>query len=86
MKTTLLTQQACDLCDQAKGVLDRLRPEFGLQIELVDITTEQGRELAARSGVLFPPGLLIDGEPYSYGRVSERKLRKELARRTKTVR
>jgi len=36
--------------------------------------------LAARGGVLFPPGIFLDREPFSYGRPSERKLRKELAR------
>lgn len=30
---------------------------------------------------MFAPGLLVDGEPFSYGRVSERKLRRTLARR-----
>jgi hypothetical protein len=29
----------------------------------------------------FPPAVLIDGEPFSYGRLSERKLRRDLARR-----
>ncbi len=28
---------------------------------------------------MFPPGLFLDGEPFSYGRPSERKLRKALA-------
>ena len=34
-----------------------------------------------KGGLLFPPGVLIDGEPFSYGRLSERKLRRELDRR-----
>jgi len=34
-----------------------------------------------KGGLLFPPGILIDGEPFSYGRPSERKLRHELDRR-----
>jgi len=29
---------------------------------------------------MFPPGLFLDGEPFSYGRPSERKLRKALER------
>ncbi len=32
---------------------------------------------------MFPPGLFLDGEPFSYGRPSERKLRKVLARRAR---
>ena len=29
----------------------------------------------------FPPGIFVDGEPFSYGRLSEKKLRRELDRR-----
>ncbi|MGH9119880.1 MAG: hypothetical protein ACRD0A_19005 [Acidimicrobiales bacterium] len=36
--------------------------------------------MAAAAGMAFPPGVLLDGEPFSYGRLSERKLRRELAR------
>jgi hypothetical protein len=31
--------------------------------------------------VLFAPGILVDGEPFGYGRLSEKKLRRELTRR-----
>jgi hypothetical protein len=30
---------------------------------------------------VFPPGVFLNGEPFSYGRLSERKLRRELDRR-----
>jgi hypothetical protein len=36
--------------------------------------------LAARAGVLFAPGVLLDGRPFGYGRLSERRLRRELGR------
>ncbi len=35
--------------------------------------------------MLFPPGIFLDGEPFSYGRPSERKLRRELERRLKPI-
>ena len=37
--------------------------------------------LAVHSGLLFPPGIFLDGEPFSYGRPSERRLRREIERR-----
>jgi len=43
--------------------------------------TEQGRELASSAGVMFAPGVLIDGEPFSHGRLSERELRRTLDKR-----
>jgi glutaredoxin len=79
---TILTQEACAFCDDAKRILDRLGSEFPLRIEEVGLDTARGRELAEASGMLFPPGILIDGEPVSYGRPSERRLRRELRRRT----
>ena len=31
--------------------------------------------------MLFAPGVLVDGRPFSYGRLSERKLRRTLDKR-----
>lgn len=80
-KATLLTKSDCALCDQAKGVLQRLSDDGALNVELVDLHSPEGEELAVAAGMAFPPGLLLDGQPFSYGRLSERKLRRELAQR-----
>jgi glutaredoxin len=81
MQVVLLTQEQCDFCAQAKAILERLQQEYPLTLTMLDLRTPEGEALAARHGLLFPPGLLLDGEPFSYGRLSERKLRKELERR-----
>lgn len=78
---TLLTQQSCALCEQAKGILERLVAERDLETTEISLDTDEGRELGIRHGVLFAPGILLDGELFSYGRLSERKLRRELERR-----
>jgi glutaredoxin len=80
-QVTLLTKPACPLCDQAKQTLDRLAQDFDLAVELVALDSEQGRALATAAGMPFPPGVLIDGQPFSYGRLSERKLRRALESR-----
>ena len=77
----LLTQQHCGLCEQATDILDRLSREYWLSVSTLDMGSSTGQELAMKGGLLFPPGVLIDGEPFSYGRLSERKLRRELDRR-----
>ena len=79
-KATLLTTAHCSLCEQAKGVLQRLQNEGALELETVDLASPEGQSLAEMSGMAFPPALLLDGQPFSYGRLSERKLRKELTR------
>ena len=75
-----MTQEQCDFCDHAKRVLEKLQDEFALAVETLDLATAEGRALAQASGFMFPPGVLVDGEPFSYGRLSERKLRRALAR------
>ncbi len=81
MEAVLLTQAACRLCDQAKETLDRLALEYGLSVATVDLGSPEGEALAEQGGIMFPPGVFLGGEPFSYGRLSERKLRRELERR-----
>lgn len=78
---TLLVQDECGFCEDAKRILRRLKTEYPLDVQTVDLGTPRGRELATGAGVMFAPGILLDGEPFSYGRPSERKLRKAFARR-----
>jgi hypothetical protein len=77
----LLTQEHCGFCEQAKEILGRLAREYWLSVSMLDMGSPEGQRLALEGGLLFPPGVLIDGEPFSYGRLSERKLRRELDRR-----
>ena len=77
----LLTQEHCGFCEQAKDILDHLSREYWLSVSTLDMGSPKGQGLAMKGGLLFPPGVLIDGEPFSYGRLSERKLRRELDRR-----
>lgn len=76
---TLLTAADCPMCDHAKQVLGDIGRDHRIAVEEVRLDTERGRRLAAEHGVLFAPGVLLDGRPFAYGRLSERKLRKALA-------
>ena len=77
---TLLTQADCALCEQAKGVLARVGVDHRLEVTEIDLAGEPGRALAERAGVVFAPGVLVDGRPFGYGRLSERRLRRALSR------
>lgn len=79
---TLLTQDECGFCDHAKTVLRRLAQEFPLQVTEIGLAGDEGRRLAAHAGVLFAPGLLVNGQPFGHGRISERKLRHTLTKLT----
>lgn len=75
---TLLTQPDCSMCDQAKIVLTRLAEENLITYRETDLTEPEGRALAMQHGVLFAPGVLVDGQAFSHGRLSEKKLRRHL--------
>lgn len=77
---TLLTQSDCHLCEHAKTVLARVGEDYPLQVTEIDLRSTDGQQLAADAGVLFAPGVLLNGHPFAYGRLSERKLRKTLSR------
>jgi hypothetical protein len=81
VRVTLLTVPYCSYSEEAKVTLLRLAHEYPLDIDVVALRSPAGDRLALQGGVLFPPGLFLDDEPFSYGRVSERALRQELARR-----
>ena len=74
----LLTKEDCHFCEQAKHVLARLGGDYDLRVREVALESEEGRSLALRSGAPFPPVIFLNEEPFSYGRLSERKLRKAL--------
>lgn len=77
---TLLTQPECHYCDHAKQVLANLGQDLRFDVVEVDLGSPEGRALASEHGVLFAPGVLLDGQMFGYGRLSERRLRKALQR------
>ena len=81
IQITLLTQPDCALCEQAKRVLIAVGKDVELFINDVALDSDEGRNIADEGGFAFAPGVLLDGEPFSYGRLSERKLRRALAAR-----
>jgi len=76
----LLTKEDCDLCEQAKRTLGGLSDWFDLQVREVALESPEGAQLARTAAAPFPPVVFLDGEPFSYGRLSERRLRKALSR------
>lgn len=77
---TLVVAEECSLCDHAKKVLGSLRHDYQLRITEVKLESEEGRLLGQLHPLLFPPILLCGDRVLSYGRLSERRLRKELGR------
>lgn len=81
IRVTLLTQAHCGFCEQAQETLERLAREYPLTLTSVNLASAEGHQLALKHGIIFAPGVLLDGAFFSYGRLSERKLRRALAAR-----
>lgn len=81
VEVLLLVQANCGFCDQAKALLGRLSTEYALSVTTLDLASPEGETLALRDGIAFAPGILVNGKLFSYGRPSERALRREIERR-----
>ena len=79
-RITLLTQEDCHLCEQAKEVLARVAADHVMEVEVISLASNTGQTLARKAGFMFAPGVLVDGVPFGFGRLSERKLRKALTK------
>jgi glutaredoxin len=79
-EVTVLTQPECPLCEHATAVLARVEGDFSLVVRHIALSSAEGRALAERHRVLFAPGVFLDGQLVSYGRLSERRLRRQLTR------
>jgi hypothetical protein len=82
---TLLTQEDCALCEHAKDVLARVAADHPITVTEIDLRSETGAALALDAGVMFAPGVLLDGRAFSYGRLSERRLRKTLDHKARAL-
>ncbi len=81
LRIVLLTRENCGSCDAAQAILSRLSIKYPLIVSALPLDSPDGQALAEKNGILLPPGILIDGEAFSYGRPSERQLRLEIERR-----
>jgi glutaredoxin len=81
IEITLLVQHDCHYCDHAKQILHAVSRDFSLRVNEIDLASDEGKRLAEHAGVLFAPGVLVGGQPFSFGRLSERKLRRALKQR-----
>lgn len=80
-RITLLSQDNCGFCERAKQVLARVGVRYPLQIIEISLDSPEGQAIAASAGILFAPGVLVDDQPFSFGRLSERKLLRALEKR-----
>jgi len=76
---TLLVTTGCHYCEDARGELSARAERGELELIVVPIASGQGQALqtAHRPGMF--PLVLLDGKPFSIGRLPRRKLDRALA-------
>ena len=80
LTVTLPVTTGCNYCEDARGEL-AARADLGeLELNVVSIDSEQGRALQATHRPSMFPLTLVDGKPFSVGRLPRRKLDRALAR------
>jgi len=58
---TLLVSPSCGACPSAKSLWKHLRVKYSFSYREIDITTQDGQELANRHAVRAVPATIIDG-------------------------
>jgi glutaredoxin len=76
---TLLVTTGCHYCEDARGELTARADVGDLELEVVSVDSEQGRALQAVHRPSMFPLVLVDGMPFSVGRLPRRKLDRALA-------
>lgn len=74
----LVTSESCHLCEKAKDALAELSQDYPLQVRTVDIMDPLGSRLARETRAPFPPLLFVNGELHGHGRLSPRRLQRQL--------
>jgi glutaredoxin len=77
---TLLVTTGCHFCEDARDELTTRADRGDLKLNVVSIESEQGRALQATHRPSMFPLVLLDGQPFSIGRLPRKKLDHALAR------
>ena len=82
LSLVLLTEPDCHLCEHARTTLSELDAELGLDWREVSADSPEGRLLAEGAPPLRPVLLTADGVAVAAGRLSQKRLRRDLPRLT----
>lgn len=76
VKITELTSPGCVHCAEAKKIFEEeIRSLFpDVEIEYVDMLTEEGQNLIQEHSIMSSPGILVNGELFSMGGLNKGKL------------
>lgn len=69
-----LKSPGCQICKRFEAFWEKIKGEFpNVKMEIVDVTTPQGQELAKKHLIFASPGIIINGELFASGGYNEEK-------------
>lgn len=76
VKIQEVTSPGCSHCAAAKKILEgEIKPRFPeVEIEYIDMTTEQGQKMIQGYGIMSSPGIIVNSELFSVGGLDKNKL------------
>ena len=76
IKIQELSTQRCSHCKEARKILEQeIKSQFpNVEMEFVDMTTDQGQKMVQQYGIMFSPGIIVNGELFSMGGLDKDKL------------
>lgn len=73
-----ITAPGCHLCERGRSIVRELAERAGLELVEVGWDEPAARTLTDLDGVPFAPALYLEDRLLGYGRLSERRLRKQM--------
>lgn len=80
IKIQELSTPGCSHCAEAKKILEgEIKPQFPeVEIEYIDMMTEQGQKMVQDYGIMSSPGIVVNGELFAVGGLDKNKLIEKL--------
>jgi hypothetical protein len=79
IQISLIESPGCHLCADAHVALEDLGTRYRLTLRSVDASSPEGLELVMRHRPALQPLVLVNGKPFSAGRLPRRKLERYLS-------
>ena len=83
IKITLVRPEGCAHCSQVKETLDKLKNEYNLKVEELDVASSKGLKLVQKYNIMASPGILINNKFFAMGGATESQLKKEFEKLNK---
>lgn len=79
MRVQLLTAAWCSSCQREQAIWERICARHGVILEVVDLETPAGEDVASRHHLKIMPAVLIDDHPRAVGVQTEAEVEALLA-------